>query len=288
MDEAKKIKVRAGRPGLDLLEAEGEELPEFDRDKVIQAPSPTGRRAPSPRSKTSRTPKTVPTRKGQKPLTPATAPAKVPTPKTGKAAKAAAAAAPRGLVETTTQGRETLILTLDGNPYDTGIPTDLPDVDILNQILLQEEPGDAEILATILNMATDEKGWDYSDMIEEEENLLRIDPEGTNLNGSTMIQIIDALKSADQSVVDFLQSLDINSYLGPGTFTGLDNLGTAGEGVGIGEGEGEEGSETPTDIGLSDTESQGSEGSEESEGTSRFAGEAGQKYLDRYLSGLRR
>lgn len=281
MGETKKAKQIAARPGLGFLEAQGEDVRMQDLH-TPEIPSPTGRTGVSPgvpssfvSPRSGRTPKTEPTRgRVKEAVTPKTAPAKLrpTTPRTStKTPKVATpkVATPLGEPE------RTLILTLDGEPYDTGVSTDLPDNQILDQILVQEFPGDPEILATILNMAREIKGWDYSDVIDEQPTLLRIDPEGNTLNGEAMIKIIDGLKAPTESVIDFLRSLDVHSYAGPGTYTLIADEGDIED----------EGSQEFEDEGSQDFD-EGSEGSDDE--NARFAGEAGQDYLSGVLSRLNR
>lgn len=175
--------------------------------------------------------------------------------------------------------KETIMVPIDGSLYDTQIPIDSKELDILDTLLLQQYPGDSEIIATILLMARIQKDWDYSEFIEEDD-ILRIDP--NNINSETLLEIINELKEPGESFVDFLRSLDVPSYTGPGTFNNYGSEGSEGEGSE--EGSEEEGSEGDGSEGSEEDED--GEGSEGSEGTSRFAGEAGQEYLDRYLSSL--
>jgi hypothetical protein len=169
----------------------------------------------------------------------------------------------------------TLVVNIDGEPHNTGIFTDEADNEILDQLLRQEYPGDAEILGTILNMAKTIKGWDYSDMFGELDNHLRIDPEGGNLDGNAMIEIIDGLKAPNQSVVDFLSNLNVSTQDFEGIGFDQGSEGSEGE-----EAEGFEGGEG------FEEETEGFEGSEDE--NARYTGQAGQDLLERYLANLNR
>lgn len=171
-------------------------------------------------------------------------------------------------VEQLEQGN-TLVVNIDGEPYNTGIFTDEADNEILDQLLRQEYPGDPEILGTILNMAKTIKGWDYSDMFGEIDGHLRIDPEGGNLDGNAMIEIIDGLKEPNQSVVDFLSNLNVSTQ----DF----------EGIGFDQGSENEEIERGEEV---EEETEGSEGSEDE--NARYTGQAGQDLLERYLANLNR
>lgn len=164
----------------------------------------------------------------------------------------------------------TIIFTLDGEPHDTRIEVNKNPVDIMDEFLRQDEPGDAELLAAILDIAYDLNGWDYSGFIEEHPDKLVIDPEGTHLNGETMVTILNNQKDADMTIPDYLSAFVVESYRGP---TGKAAAATGSKGS-----FGSEGTEG--------TEGAGDTSEEEQEDLAKYAGEAGQKYLEENLEGI--
>jgi len=157
--------------------------------------------------------------------------------------------------------RNTLVVIRDNDFYDTGIRLAQSDNKLLDQILKQKDPVYSEILASILDTANQIKGWDYSDLIDEKVNMLRVDPDGTGLDSYILTDIINAIKPENESIVDFLQNIDVKGYKGPGTYNTNESSGRGRD----------NGRDSDSD---SDSDLQ------------RFAGEEGQKYLSGVLSRL--
>jgi len=161
---------------------------------------------------------------------------------------------------------DTIKLLIDGQEFDTQIPNNLDSTIIMDEFLRQESLADAELLATVLINSNDR---DLTSLIGEDESLLIVDPERV-LTGKDLVAIIDKQKPANMSLPDYLSSLNIHSYKGPGSYS----------------------FDTDSDLGSegSDLSSEGSDlGSESGSSDSNpFAGEAGQRYLEGVLSRLKK
>jgi hypothetical protein len=171
--------------------------------------------------------------------------------------------------------QSTITFNLDGQLFDTQIPADADPIEIMDEILAQQQQGDAELLATILVLAEDPS---YADLILEEEDRLVIDP-NEELNGEFLVEVIDNQKPRDMSLAQYLAELDVESYKGPGSFSQY--FETEDEPVGSPRLTGPAESRATETTGTGS----GSESGDDDE-TSRFAGERGQRYLESVLERL--